>query len=100
MPWLISSTNEKGVRDSFIKLMRYMIVVSDRSYNSGVSTDPDRLSEQQRLTYTSGLPLMRQDLKLLLVTKLDQDLQSPIFIPWHPLQTYLSHDVHLCREEC
>jgi hypothetical protein len=97
MPWLISSTNEKGVRDSFIKLMRYMIVVSDRSYKSGVSTDPDRLSEQRGLTYTSGLPLMRQDLKLLLVTKLDQDLQSPIFIPWHPLQTYLSHDVHLCH---
>jgi hypothetical protein len=95
MPWLISSTNEKGVRDSFIKLMRYMIVVSDRSYKSGVSTDPDRLSERRGLTYTSGLPLMRQDLKLLLVTKLDQDLQSPIFIPWHPLQTYLSQDVHL-----
>jgi hypothetical protein len=97
MPWLISSTNEKGVRDSFIKLMRYMIVVSDRSYKSGVSTDPDRLSQQRGWTYTSGLPLMRQDLKLLLVTKLDQDLQSPIFIPWHPLQTYLSHDVHLCH---
>ena len=32
MPWLISSTSEKGVRASALRLIRYITVVSARSY--------------------------------------------------------------------
>lgn len=31
LTWLISSTSENGVRESSVKLVKYMIVVSERS---------------------------------------------------------------------
>ena len=33
MPWLISSTSENGARASSVRLIRYRIVVRDRSYS-------------------------------------------------------------------
>jgi hypothetical protein len=88
---LISSTSENGARAYSVILIRYRMVVRERSYKAHGrfrQYSSSRGDRDKKTTHATRLPVGRQLLQPLGIAELNKDCDCPLFVVvvWRELQ--------------
>lgn len=81
-------------------LMRYRIVVNERSYKATTISTQSIGEQKSRITHPSRLPLCSQLLQLLVITELDEDVDRPFIVVFGLMELNFTRAADTCLFVC